>query len=110
MPMAVFDGASIGIGMESVSLAVAFVGNAIFPLDFEKKVLHFPERTPVNGGSKFFDCAGEFWLGPSPHAGKEIRVALHCEKLPLGSDGRFEIANRLVGLLQTDRLGSLRVS
>ena len=56
--MGVLDGASIGIGIEPVNLRVAFVSGTVLPLDLEKEVLHFPERTAIYGVGEFFNnCA-----------------------------------------------------
>ena len=61
LPMAVCEGASIDIGVESVDSRIALVGGAVVALDFEKQVLHFPQRAAVNGGGEFFihteDCS-----------------------------------------------------
>ena len=83
---------------------------AVVALDFEKEVLQFAERAPVNGGGEFFRRAGELGLPPAKQARNVICVTLNREKPPLGCDGGFEIADALIRVLQPDRFGGLRIS
>jgi hypothetical protein len=60
--------------MEAVNLCVAFVGGTVLPLDLEKEVLHFPQRTVLYGGGDFFYNARELWLRLSSR--REMNCAL----------------------------------
>ena len=71
LPMAVCEGASIGIRVESVGLRIAFVGGAVVALDFEKQILHFPQRAAVNGGGEFFHRARELGFATAQAAAKQ---------------------------------------
>ena len=48
-----------------MNLRVAFVSGAVLPLDLEKEVLHFAERTAIYGVGEFFDNARGLWRAPS---------------------------------------------
>jgi len=74
--MGVLEGDSMSIRAEPVNLRVMFVGRAVVALDLEKKVLHFLERTAIDGGSEFFDNARDLWRSPSHEARDKVRVAL----------------------------------
>ena len=103
------DGASIGIGIEPVNLRVAFVGGTVLPLDLEKEVLHFPQRTAVYGGGEFFDNARDLWLASVQAAAKQTaRCALWRDT---GASPRWMLRDCgcSIELLQPDCIRRLRV-
>ena len=70
---------------------------------------HFPQRTAVHGGGEFFGDARGLRHAPSHEPRDKVRAALEHEIFPLRRDGRFEIADAGIELLQADCLGRLRV-
>jgi hypothetical protein len=92
-----------------VGLRIAFVGGAVVALDFEKQVLHLPERTAVNGGSELFHRARELGFATSHQPRNKIHVTFRGKNLPFRGDGRFKIADAPIILLQSDRVGGLRI-
>jgi hypothetical protein len=87
-----------------VGLRVAFVSGAVVALDFEKQVC----ISAASAGQRrrdFPQCAS---LGlRCPSAASKIRYVLRKNLLPWY--GRFKIADAPIRLLQSDRLGGLRV-
>ena len=78
------------------------------PLDLEKEVLHFPQRTVLFGCGEFFYNARDLWLAFAKQTGNELRAALCGEILAFCQDGCFEIADGSIKLLQPDRIRRLR--
>ena len=109
LPIGVFDGNSIGIGTESVNLRVAFVSGAVLQPDFEKQVLEFVERTAVRARREFFGDARRVRHAPRNEPRDDVRTSLEREIFPLRSDRRFEVADALIKLLQSEGLGRLYV-
>jgi hypothetical protein len=103
------DGDSIGIGAEALHLCVAFVGGAVLHSDLEKQMSHFPQRTTVYGGGEFFGDAGRFRHVPPHEPRDKVHAPLEHEIFPFRCDGRFEVADAGIELLQADCLGRLRV-
>ena len=86
-----------------MDLRVAFVHGAVLPLDLEKEVLHFAERAAINGRGEFFDyCARPLALRRPSSRETNCEFRFSREILALRGDGRFQIANALIKLLQTD--------
>lgn len=100
----------MAIRMESVSLGVAFVGSAVFSLDLEKEILHFPQRSPVHFGGELFRRMRELGLSPSQQAGNVFGITSSGKYLPFGRDGRFKVTDALIGLLQPNGFGGLRAA
>ena len=92
-----------------MGLRIAFVGGAVVALDFEKQVLHFPQRAAVNGGGEFFHRASELGFATTHQPRNKIHVAFRGKNLPFRGDGRLKIADAPVRLLQSDRFGGLRI-
>ena len=91
-----------------MNLCVAFVGGTVLPLDLEKEVLHFPQRTVLYGGGEFFYNARDLWLAFVKQTANKLRAALCGEILAFRRDGCLEIPDGSIELLQPDRIRCLR--
>ena len=78
------------------------------PLDLEKEVLHFAQRTVLYGGSEFFYNARDLWLAFVKQTGNKLPVALSGEILAFLRDGHLKIADGSIELLQPDCIHRLR--
>jgi hypothetical protein len=57
------------------------VGGTVLPLDLEKEVLHFPQRTVLFGCGEFFYNARDLGLAFAKQTGNKLRAALCGEIL-----------------------------
>ena len=92
-----------------MNLRVAFVGGAVLHPDLEKEVPHFPQRTTIHGSGELFDRDYGPRHAPPHEPRDEVCTPLENETFALRRNGRFQIPDAGIELLEADCLGRLRV-
>lgn len=86
------------------------MSGAVVALDSEKKCLHFTEGTLLDLDGDFFDRASDLWFPQTKKPGQIVGVALEDMDLPLGRNGRLQITDALIKLLQPYGIRRLRTA
>ena len=108
--MGMLDGVSIGIGSEAVETAVTFVEGAVLGFGLKKEFLHFAKRMAFDGLAGLGDNLCNFRSPAAGKPGEKAEIFFLRELLAFRSNGRFEMPDAVVKLVEADGLEGLCVS
>ena len=92
---------------KSVDLGIAFVKPPVLALAFEHTKLKLPQGSAFNNCGDFAAKLDGSWLRRLGESRRKPRVAMEADRSSFIGQRCFQVSNRLVELLQSDRIGTL---